>query len=103
MINLQLNQEHQLIEYNDCKECCDELDLQYSCKFATIYWSYLNTPVVRYSWQHEIPFGYISNDKLIPIYSIDELSKFIEQRKIVINKAQEQTVNESLLDQIEQL
>lgn len=103
MTTWQLNHEHPLVEYDDCERCCIKSDLHDSYVLSAACWSYLNTPVILYSWQHEIPLGYISRDNLVPIYSIDELSKFIEQRKIDITKAQERAINESILEQIEQL
>lgn len=103
MTTWQLEYDHPLVEFDDCETCCIKSDLHYSYDFSAACWSYLNTPVVLYSWQHEIPLGYISRDNLVPIYSIDALSKFINQRKIDITKAQEQAATEALLQQIEQL
>lgn len=103
MTTWQLEYDHPLVEFDDCERCCYKLELQYSTMYFAGCWSYLNTPVILYSWQHEIPLGCIARDNLVPLYSIDELSKFIKQRKIDITKAQEQAATAELLQQIEQL
>ena len=103
MTTWQLDHEHPLVEYDDCDTCCYKLDLHASFDVSAACWSYLDTPVVIYSWQHEIPLGYLARDNLVPLYSIDELTNFIKQRKIDITNAQEQAATAALLQQIEQL
>lgn len=95
--------EHPTISFEDCSKLCSKSNLNLSYFLPAGCWTFYSKLVIIYDWQRNIPYGNIPLDDAIPLYTVDELTNFIEQRKIDILKAQEQTVNANLLDQIEQL
>jgi len=63
---------------------------------------YQNYPIIKYSWQFELPLG-MYNKEFISLLTEEDLIKYIEDSKIKISQLLEAAATQELLQQIENL